>query len=247
MPTNKSKKKKSESAASGNSQGSPSDAQGNEENILVPNPEWVGIAPLPTPERYHVFDPPRAFYDAMMADRDSWAVGVDFTVARTVCTAIWRTCLPWWLDWHTWQAHATEFFNRLCAHRRLQSQSHADELQELRARVEALEKRLTTAEAQIPRVVRSETATTANGGSETATSANGVDGTEVRTRGRSPQVNIRSSTIADAVKQILRGVSPVSNEPMEETTLRAQLIAAAARSPSPSASLHQLIRQRAGD
>ena len=92
--------------------------QDGDEESLVADPNWVDIAELPrNVEHYHLFHPPRAFYDEMLADRGSWAMEAPLTTAKCVTSALWRISFPWIVDYQQWRRHVGHFLQRLCSHR----------------------------------------------------------------------------------------------------------------------------------
>ena len=92
-----------------------------EEGWPMPDPSWCDIPPIVTtpPTRYEAFKPPSAFADAMVADSSFWASpDVGKSVVRAIVSAITQQCVPWHFDYARWREHATDFFRRLCSHRR---------------------------------------------------------------------------------------------------------------------------------
>ena len=109
---------------------------------ILPDPEWVDIEEIPSVERYLLFTPPRAYQDDMLADKARWAHGVGHDVACAVSTVAARVVMPRLAALDEWRVHATSFFKRLCAHRRAMHDQQASAIEEMRARVEAIEARL---------------------------------------------------------------------------------------------------------
>ena len=224
MPSRR--KKDSAKAASSSEQVS---AIGDISDDVPPNPNWVDLEHLPgSAEHYIYFSPPRRFRDCMLQDRQRWAPDVQPHVILAITNAVSNICMPWWVDWSTWRRHASDFFDRLCAHRRRiheEIHGHREDLcrrlstlegrlesavRDLCGQIDSLEGRLDAFERTLGRVVTDQAAAT-----QAFSPAPSID------RGTRPA----------------RGRSPFPDEPVEEAVLRAQMAAAAARSPSPSISL----------
>ena len=206
--------KAKKSAASAASHG---DAEAEE---LPPvDPGWVDIEALPSPaERYLYFKPPHAFRDAMLNDRKTWAPGCQPHVVLAITNAVANICMPWWMEWSKWRRHASDFFSRLCRHRARIHEEHHRHREELSRRVDTLEERLDELERVVQRMATRQAAATP---------------------AFSPSPPVDRELVARP-----RGRSPFHGEPIEEAVLRAQMLAAAARSPSPSGFIRQLSADR---
>ena len=89
-----------------------------QEPLLTPDPEWVDLQAVPGgPTKYKCFNTPREFYDGMVADAPSWALGADPQTVRSIASAVARTVIPWIADAQHWREHLGDFCSRLCAHR----------------------------------------------------------------------------------------------------------------------------------
>ena len=129
MPRHKTRRKQ---AARPSSQHCPRNEDDAE--ILVADPNWVDILDLPVDAgHYHFLDPPRVFFDEMLADHNSWDMGADLATAKCVASALWRTTFPWLADFQQWRRHVGEFLHRLSSHRA----HHAGRTQERFAELES--------------------------------------------------------------------------------------------------------------
>ena len=133
MPRHKTRRKQ---AARPSSPHCPRDEDDAE--ILVADPNWVDISDVPVDAGdYHVFEPPRVFFDEMLADRNSWAMGADFVTAKCVASALWRTTFPWLADYQQWRRHVGEFLDRLCSHRAHRAGKTQERFAELESQLQA--------------------------------------------------------------------------------------------------------------
>ena len=69
-------------------------------------------------QEYAWFNIPKNFSNGMFADKARWAQDTSIQVTCTIVRAISGIVVPRILDFEAWRDHATEFFRRLCAHRR---------------------------------------------------------------------------------------------------------------------------------
>ena len=90
----------------------------DEESLYWSDPEWVDLQHPPPADRYLGFEPPRAFVDAMLADKMRWAGNGEGSVLKMIANALARVVMPRLVEWEGWRDHAVGFFKRLCAHRR---------------------------------------------------------------------------------------------------------------------------------
>ena len=117
-------------------------SRGVDVELLVPDPDWVDIEPLPDARGYTAFSPPRVFEDGMLKDKDRWATSSDPSTVRTVASAIAKVVQPRLVDLCLWREHVADFLKRLCLHRRLTSDRNAEALTSLQRRVDQLERRM---------------------------------------------------------------------------------------------------------
>ena len=118
--------------------------------LLVADPNWVDIAEIPrNVERYHLFNPARAFYDEMLADRGSWAMDADITTARCVTSALWRISCPWIVDYQQWRRHVGHFLQRLCSHRASCAAGADERLSKLEAQLQEVKASLSEVRANL--------------------------------------------------------------------------------------------------
>ena len=54
----------------------------------------------------------------MLNDSEAWAPEVPRASQRAIANVMSRVVMPRLVDFEQWVQHATNFFNRLCAHRR---------------------------------------------------------------------------------------------------------------------------------
>ena len=96
-----------------------------EPNLLVPDPTWVDITPLPVDaDHFNVFTPPRSFYENMVAGAPSWAPpGSELGTVRCLAAAISKIVMPWLADYQQWRRHVADHLSRLCSHRAYAAQS----------------------------------------------------------------------------------------------------------------------------
>ena len=124
---------------------------------MIPDPTWVDLQAIPDgATRYRRFNTPREFYDSMVADAPSWALGADGTIVRCVTSAIARTVIPWIVDAQHWREHLGDFCARLCAHRQHRASTldaRLDREHDLQVSIsESLERRLSALEASLGRL-----------------------------------------------------------------------------------------------
>ena len=123
--------------------------EGGSENEMLPDPAWVDIERLPSMERYVEFRPPPQFRNAMLADRERWAPGVDSRIQLAVATVTSNVVAPRIVDLEWWRDHVAEFFARLCAHRRAMHNQNASALIQLRERHDTLAGRVSELEERV--------------------------------------------------------------------------------------------------
>ena len=85
---------------------------------LIPDPEWHDLECPPPVEEYHWYNIPR-FGKKMQADRGRWAPDVDMPIVSAMVRAVTGLVVPHIMDFQQYRRHTTEFFKRLCGHRRL--------------------------------------------------------------------------------------------------------------------------------
>ena len=103
------------------------------------DPDWQPRQAIPTSERYLLLHMPTGFRDAMLADSAAWAQGADRPVCRAIANAIAGCVMPKLADLEGWVEHATQFFMRLCAHRRNRGATVDAAVAQLQQRVLACE------------------------------------------------------------------------------------------------------------
>ena len=104
------------------------------------DPEWQPIADAPPCERYLLFGPPRHYRDDMLNDSHAWAPEVPRAIQRAIANVMSCVVLPRLVDFEQWVQHATDFFNRLCAHRRRRGATVDSAFVQMRQRVCVLER-----------------------------------------------------------------------------------------------------------
>ena len=201
------------------------------------DPDWQPREALPSCERYVAFTPPPHFRDGMLADSGRWGPEVARSIQRAIANAISWCVWPRLVDFEAWVAHATGFFQRVCAHRRSRGTTVDAAILQLQQRVGACERAADAAgerfDLVVQRVAECERAiaglrvsieaagllqaTSALHGSEKAASAV----SELRMgRSQSPRGRGRESQ-----------PNPL---PLDTRVMLAQVAAAQARSPSPA-------------
>ena len=184
---------------------------------LVPDPTWVDIEPLQKGDvRFAVFDPPRAFYDDMVAKGSSWAMGADNTVVRCVASSLSRIAMPWLADLQQWRLHAADFFCRLCSHREHRMKRTDERLDALEKQVNTLATALDKANAEVKKL-------------EVTLDATRDDLN--RARGQLSQLTSGFAPVQELA--LLRPSSVITHT--EERIRRAQYRAVSSRSPDPRA------------
>ena len=108
------------------------------------DPEWQPRDPLLPSERYLRVRMPTDFRDAMLADSTEWAYGLarceaGKPICRAIASAISWCVMPKLADIEGWVAHATEFFLRLCSHRRNRGTTVDAAIKQLQQRVASCE------------------------------------------------------------------------------------------------------------
>ena len=185
-----------------------SGTQDGDAALLVADPNWVDIAEIPRDaEHYHLFHPPRAFYDEMLADRGSWAMNADLTTAKCVTSALWRISFPWIVDYQQWWRHAGLFLQRLCSHRASCAAGADERFSKLEAQLQEVKASLSEVRANLE-VTQDELN---------------------RTRGQLSQLTASFRPVQELA--IMRPSSVVANG--AERIRRAQLRAVSSRSPDP--------------
>ena len=188
------------------------------------DPEWQPREPLNPSERYlRVRMPGNQFRDAMLADNAAWASGADRPVFRAITVAIAECVMPKLADIEGWVTHATEFFLRLCSHRRNRGAT-------VDAAIAQLQQRLGSCESAIAELRVSATA------AEQLAAAEGLR---------------NSQRAAEAVRELRMGRSQsprgrgraaqASGLPLDARIMMGQVAAAQARSASPAASTRAAI------
>ena len=202
MPRHKAKSKRlAKSAGTGGT-------QDGDAELLVADPNWVDIAEIPRDvEHYHLFDPPRAFYDEMLADRGSWAMEADLTTAKCVTSALWRISFPWIVDYQQWRRHVGLFLQRLCSHRASCAAGADERFSKLEAQLQEVKASLSEVRANLE-VTQDELN---------------------RARGQLSQLTASFRPVQELA--IMRPSSVVAND--AERIRRAQLRAVSSRSPDP--------------
>ena len=104
------------------------------------DPEWQPIDAAPPCERYHLFGPPRHYRDDMLNDSHAWAPEVPRAIQRAIANVMSCVVLPRLVHQEGWVQHATDFFNRLCAHRRGRGATVDSAFVEMRQRLCVLER-----------------------------------------------------------------------------------------------------------
>ena len=112
-------------------------APSNDPRILLPDPEWCDIEPLPNAERYTRFNPTKAFRNSMLADRSNWPPA-DSPVTIAIANVMSDVVMPRFVSLEQWCAHAAEFFRRLCNHRKAMHSQIESSFQELQSRYDEL-------------------------------------------------------------------------------------------------------------
>ena len=202
MPRHKAKSKRlAKSAGTGGT-------QDGDAELLVADPNWVDIAEIPrNVEHYHLFHPPRAFYDEMLADRGSWAMEAPLTTAKCVTSAFWRISFPWIVDYQQWRRHVGHFLQRLCSHRASCAKGADERFSKLEAQLQEVKASLSEVRANLE-VTQDELN---------------------RTRGQLSQLTASFRPVQELA--ILRPSSVVADN--AERIRRAQLRAVSSRSPDP--------------
>ena len=183
--------------------------QDGDEEALVADPNWVDIAEIPrNVEHYHLFHPPRAFYDEMLADRGSWAKDADLRTAKCVASAHWRISFPWIVDNQQWRRHVGHFLQRLCSHRASCAKGADERFSKLEAQLQEVKASLSEVRANLE-VTQDELN---------------------RTRGQLSQLTASFRPVQELA--IMRPSSVVADG-THERIRRAQLRAVSSRSPDP--------------
>ena len=161
----------------------------------------------------------------MLADSAAWPLEADKHVRRAIAGALSECVMPKLADIEGWVAHATEFFLRLCSHRRNRGAT-------VDAAIAQLQQRLDLCESAIAELRVSATA------AEQLAAAEGLR---------------NSQRAAEAVRELRmgrsqspRGRGRAAQAPglaLDAQIMMAQVAAAQARSASPAASTHAAIEE----
>ena len=116
---------------------------------LVPNAEWVDLEQPARMEAYRKFDPPPQYRCGMAAAHKDWAPEVDRPVARAITYVTANVIAPYILSLQEWKDHASDFFRRLCIHRRYTHAQLKGAIEELRERHRQLHDRIGPLEIQV--------------------------------------------------------------------------------------------------
>ena len=135
-PRGKGTGRRRSSGRAGGSTASDSDEQALAEAI---DPEWQPREPLYPSEKYVRVRMQTDFRDAMLNDGAAWACGADRSVQRAIACALSGSVMPKLADIEGWVAHATEFFLRLCSHRRNRGATVDAAIEQLQQRVASCE------------------------------------------------------------------------------------------------------------
>ena len=187
------------------------------------DPDWQPRQAIPTSERYLLLHMPTGFRDAMLADSAAWAQGADRPVCRAIANAIAGCVMPKLADLEGWVEHATQFFMRLCAHRRSRGATVDAAVAQLQQRVLACENAIAELRASAA-AAEQLTAVEALRGSQRAAEAV----RELR-MGRSQSPRGRGREVQAAQLAV------------DARIMLGQVTAAQARSASPAASTHAAI------
>lgn len=190
------------------------------------DPEWQPREPLRPSERYlRVRMSDNQFRDAMLNDSAAWGQGADRSVCRAITCAVVECVMPKLADIEGWITHATEFFLRLCSHRRNRGAT-------IDAAIAQLQQRLDSCESAIAELRVSATA------AEQLAAAEGLR---------------NSRRAAEAISELRMGRSQsprgrgraaqASGLAIDTRIMLAQVAAAQARSASPALSTHAAINE----
>ena len=120
-----------------------------DEPELLADPNWVGIAELPACETYLRFEPPRRYAEAMIADAPNWAEGCQHSTVRAIAASVAQLVMPRFVDIEQWRRHATDFFKRLCSHRRSTASQNLNATEQLVHRIKLCEQAIAELQARL--------------------------------------------------------------------------------------------------
>ena len=122
------------------------------DDCLVPDPDWVDLEALPPPDFHVMFHPPRRYQDELLADHDSWAAGAAKETYKAIASALATLVQPRLVDLYQWKVHATDFFKRLCSHRKYVHAQSIAALDQLQDRLSVIEMRMHAMESSIEHI-----------------------------------------------------------------------------------------------
>ena len=120
-----------------------------DEPELIADPNWVGIAELPACETYLRFEPPRRYAEAMIADAPNWVEGCQHSTVRAIAASVAQLVMPRFVDIEQWRRHATDFFKRLCSHRRSTASQNLNATEQLVHRIKLCEQAIAELQARL--------------------------------------------------------------------------------------------------
>ena len=91
----------------------------------MPDPDWVDIKRLPEMTNFQYFTPPLQLRNDMLAQRETWAPGVESRVQIALVNVVSNIVAPRIIDLDAWRNHVAEFFGRLCKHRQCVAKDRA--------------------------------------------------------------------------------------------------------------------------
>ena len=115
----------------------------------IADPNWVGIAELPACETYLRFEPPRRYAEAMIADAPNWVEGCQHNTVRAIAASVAQLVMPRFVDIEQWRRHATDFFKRLCSHRRSTASQNLNATEQLVHRIKLCEQAIAELQARL--------------------------------------------------------------------------------------------------
>ena len=202
-----------------------STASDSDEQVLAEalDPEWQPRMAIPPSERYLLAPMPTDFRDAMLADSAAWAQGADRPVCRAISNALAGCVMPKLADIEGWIEHATQFFLRLCSHRRNRGAT-------VDAAIAQLQQRLASCENAIAELRAS------------AAAAEQLATVEALRHSQRAAEAVRELRMGRSQSPRGRGrVAQAAQLPLDAQIMLGQVAAAQARSASPAASTHAAI------
>ena len=121
----------------------------SDDDVMIHDPGWLDIEELPPLDDFRMFTPPPKNHNTMLAAREDWACGAPANVTNALANTVSNFVYPRLEDMCSWRRHATDFFQRLCAHRRAMHTQYEAAIKELQTKHDALKAELACLRADL--------------------------------------------------------------------------------------------------